>query len=105
MDLRTDGGRARGGDGERERVSLSEWSRVVDHLERLGETGDVAVDADEVSVRVGSSSVVVTRDGRVETGMPLHEFAADGVAALAFNHDAGVLAVETDDVTYEFRRP
>ena len=90
---------------EFERVALADWPAVVDACRRFAGEGRVDVDADRVTLSVGASSVVVTRDGRVETGMPLHAFAVDDAAALWFDHDGGRLAVDDDGVTYEFRRP
>jgi hypothetical protein len=52
----------------------------------------------------GTTHVTVYPSGRIETGMPLHEFA--GVPErLVFDHDAGELRVERDGVAYTFRRP
>ena len=52
----------------------------------------------------GVTHVTVRPDGRIETGMPLHEFA--GVAdRLVFDHDAGELRVEREGTDYTFRRP
>lgn len=52
----------------------------------------------------GTTHVTVRPDGRVETGMPLHEFSG-APDRLVFDHDAGELHVEGDGVSYTFRRP
>ncbi|PSQ05671.1 hypothetical protein BRC92_02190, partial [Halobacteriales archaeon QS_4_69_31] len=52
----------------------------------------------------GVTHVTVHPDGRIETGMPLHEFAGDA-DRLVFDHDAGELHVEREDGRYTFRRP
>lgn len=88
-----------------ERVALADWDAVVEACRRFAGAGRADVDEDRVTLSMGASSLVVTRDGRVETGMPLHAFAADDVGALWFDHDGGRLAVDDDGVTYEFRRP
>ncbi len=64
------------------------------------------MDADRITVTVGSAHVTVTRDGYVETGMPLHEFEKGGVETLRFDHEAGHLRIHgADGLDYEFRRP
>ncbi|WP_415382670.1 hypothetical protein [Halosimplex sp. TS25] len=60
----------------------------------------------------GTTHVTVRLDGRVETGMPLHEFSGSS-DRLVFDHPAGELRVETDaepdsdgpNLSYTFRRP
>lgn len=52
----------------------------------------------------GVTHVTVHPDGRIETGMPLHEFAGEA-DRLVFAHDAGELRVERDGTDYTFRRP
>jgi hypothetical protein len=96
--LRTDGGYTA--------VPVADWPTVVEHLRRFGEPGTVDVDTDRVAVSVGRSSVTVTREGRVETGMPLHGFRREDVDTLEFDHEAGTLRIrDGDGLVYEFRRP
>lgn len=54
----------------------------------------------------GVTHVTITPDGRVETGMPLHEFAG-APDRLVFDHENGELRAETadGDTSYTFRRP
>jgi len=54
----------------------------------------------------GVTHVTVTADGRIETGMALHEFAG-APDRLVFDHGAGELRVEDadGDTSYTFRRP
>jgi hypothetical protein len=93
------------------RVPLAEWESVIEHLERFGQRGDVAVEDDRVRVESGGARLVVTRDGRVETGMPLHDFESGGIDALYVDHDGGRVQVRGADAAggggmeYEFRRP
>jgi len=92
----TDGGTA---------VDPTDTAAVREHLERFA-------GADRVSERDGAvvadfrgvTHVTVHPDGRIETGMPLHEFAGDA-DRLVFDHDAGELHVEREDGRYTFRRP
>jgi hypothetical protein len=88
-----------------ERVLLSDWSAVVEHVRRFGESGSVEIADDRAVAEFGTAHLTVERDGRVESGMPLHAFDADGVEALAFDHDDGAVRVTAGDVRYEFRRP
>ncbi|MFB6219150.1 MAG: hypothetical protein ABEH77_08270 [Halobacteriaceae archaeon] len=93
-------------DGGYTEVPIEDWAAVVEHLRRFGAPGEVTVEDGRVAVSVGSSRVAVTRDGRVETGMPLHGFEKAGVETLGFDHDAGRLRVQgADGLVYEFRRP
>jgi hypothetical protein len=94
--------------GDFVRVPLSEWEAVVEHLQRFGEPGSVTVGDDRIRVETGSADLAVTRAGRVETGMPLHDFASEGVDALYVDHERGrvqVRGTEESGLEYEFRRP
>jgi len=88
-----------------ERVPLSEWDRVVDALRQFAGSASVTEEEDRVRIDFRSAHVEVTRDGRVETGMPLHEFERTDAADLVVDHDAGELTVEGKGVAYTFRRP
>lgn len=93
-------------DGGYTAVSIADWASVVEHLRQFGERGTVDVEDDRVAVSVGGSSLTVTRDGRVETGMSLHGFQRENVETLEIDHEAGHLRVRGDDgLVYEFRRP
>ncbi|MFC4542153.1 hypothetical protein ACFO5R_09455 [Halosolutus amylolyticus] len=87
------------------RIPLTNWETVRDELRRFGETGNVTAEDDRIRIDFGSARVEVTRNGRVSTGMPLHEFEQDGAVELVVDHDAGALTIDADDVTYTFRRP
>ena len=87
-------------------VPLSDWGAVEDNLRRFARSGTVDVDDDRITASVGRAHVAVTRTGRVETGMPLHEFTKADVESLRFDHEAGRLEIRDEDgLTYEFRRP
>ncbi|WP_440769758.1 hypothetical protein [Natronorubrum sp. DTA28] len=87
------------------RVRLDDWEAAVDELRRFGTTGDVTTGDDWIRLDFGSAQVEVTQTGRVSTGMALHEFEREGEVEILVDHDEGTLAVETDDVSYTFRRP
>lgn len=91
-------------DEEFERVPLDDWAAVVDAVERFAADGAVETDDGSVSAQLGSARVRITRDGAIETGMPLHGFAADGVDAIYVDAERGRLQVR-EGVDYEFRRP
>ncbi|MFB6178816.1 MAG: hypothetical protein ABEI77_03715 [Halorientalis sp.] len=96
-------------DGGPERVALADWGTVVDHLDDFCQGGKFTVEDDCVTCEFPNAQVVVTRDGTVETGMPLHTFEREGVDALLFDHERGELTVELgaegDRLGYTFHRP
>jgi len=90
-----------------QRVDPTDRVAVRRALERFAGTDAVSERGDGglVAQFRGVTHVTVHDDGRVETGMPLHEFAGTP-DLLVFDHEAGELRVERDDdVTYTFRRP
>jgi hypothetical protein len=86
-------------------VSLDDWEAIEEHLRRMG--GTVERDGDRLELRAGSARFTVTRTGRVEAGMPLHDLQTDDVVALTFDHERPAIRLETaeDGVRYEFRVP
>jgi hypothetical protein len=86
-----------------ERLSLAEWDRVVEALERFADR-TTRTDG-EVSATFGNAHIELHRDGTVSAGMPMHEFSADGDVTLLFDHDAGEFHVTGEGVGYTFRRP
>jgi len=95
---RTDGGTV---------VDPADTAAVRDHLERFAGV-DAVTTRDDGAIRAdfgGVTHVVVRPDGRVETGMPLHEFSGP-VEALRFDHEAAALHVTAGEgIEYTFRRP
>ncbi|SEQ95140.1 hypothetical protein [Natrinema salaciae] len=87
------------------RVQLGDWETVIDELRRFGETGDVTTGDDRIRIDFGAAHLEVSRDGRVSTGMPLHDFDWRGAVEFVVDHDAGSLTIDADDVAYTFRRP
>lgn len=87
------------------RIPLGDWQAVLDELHRFGTTGSVRTGDGWIRVDFGSAHVEASRDGRVSTGMPLHEFDHVGEVDLVVDHEAGSVTIEADDVTYTFRRP
>lgn len=93
-------------DGGYETVPLSDWEAVEAHLRRFADGGRVVADEERIALSVGSARFAVTREGHVETGMPLHEFTKDEVESLRFDHGSGVVQVHgADGLAYEFRHP
>ncbi|MFC7142356.1 hypothetical protein ACFQMA_21270 [Halosimplex aquaticum] len=94
-------------DSDRETVDPADRETLRRHLERFAGAGSVAERDDGALVAQfrGVTHVTVLPDGRVETGMPLHEFAGRP-DRLVFDHEAGELRAERgDEVSYTFRRP
>ena len=86
-----------------ERFSLDEWDAL---RERVREVDATATDtADEIVVDDGTGRFVVTREGTVSGSMPRHEFARDGVDAVAVASDGSALRVyDAENATeYVFR--
>ncbi|WP_135362641.1 hypothetical protein [Halosimplex halophilum] len=93
-------------DPDTESVDPGDSAAVRRALERFAGTDAVSERDDGAVVAQfrGVTHVTVRPDGRVETGMPLHEFS--GIPdRLVVDHDAGELHVERDGVSYTFRRP
>jgi len=88
-----------------ERVAIENWHTVADHLREFAAGGEVSESGEGIEVTVGSATLLVTKDGRVSAGMPLHDFEDGGVEALYFDHDREAIRVEGGDLSYEFRKP
>jgi hypothetical protein len=88
-----------------QRVQLNEWETLIDELRRFGRAGDVTATDDRIHINFGSARVELSRDGTLQTGMPLHDFTHDDTVAVVVDHDAGTLTVDADTVSYTFRRP
>ncbi|WP_158055403.1 hypothetical protein [Halorussus halophilus] len=89
-----------------ERVLISDWHAIVDHLRQFfGTFGAISESDDRLSVAVGNAGFSVTKDGRVTAGMPLHSFEDGAVEALYFDHERDRIRIEGDDRSYEFRKP
>ncbi|MCU4719417.1 hypothetical protein [Halapricum hydrolyticum] len=65
----------------------------------------MTTDEGRVHVDFGSAEIEVSQDGTLRTGMPLHDFAHDDTVEVVVDHDSGTLTVESDTVSYTFRRP
>jgi hypothetical protein len=87
-------------------VPLEEWDRLTTELREFADgEGTVEESDEEIRVDFGSAQVALTREGRVETGMPLHDFATADAVAIEFDHDAGEFHVRGEHATYRFERP
>lgn len=87
------------------RIKLNEWERLTEQMRRFGQAGEVTIDDGRVHIDFGSSEIEVSQDGKLKTGMPLHDFAHDDTVEIVVDHDSGTLTVESDTVSYTFRRP
>ncbi|MFC4989516.1 MULTISPECIES: hypothetical protein [Saliphagus] len=88
-----------------ERVELSDWVELTAQLRRFADGAETTVDDDRIRIEFGSAHVEIGREGRVETGMPLHGFEREGDAEFVVDHEAGTLTVEGETTSYTFRRP
>lgn len=86
-------------------IPLSDWDRLEAELRELH--GTVTASDDRIELKSGSARFAVTRDGRVEAGMPLHDLTTGSVTALAVDDERGAIRLVTDDeeTAYEFRIP
>jgi ribosomal protein L21E len=85
-------------------VEVTDWDAVTAELERFCTDGTLHVESDMASCTAGDATIEIYANGRVQGGMPLHEF--DGrVDTLEFDHSAGTITVESEEVRYTFRRP
>jgi hypothetical protein len=87
------------------RVQLDEWDTLIDELRQFGRAGDVTATDERIHIDFDSARVELSRDGTLQTGMPLHEFTHKDAVAVVVDHDAGTLTVDADTVSYTFRRP
>jgi hypothetical protein len=86
-------------------IPLTDWHRIESALRDLH--GTVTASDDRIELQSGSARFAVTRDGRVEAGMPLHDLTTGSVTALEFDHERSAIRLVTDDeeTAYEFRIP
>ena len=86
-------------------VDPTDTEAVRRNLERFAGPDRVSERDDAVVADFrGVTHVTIHPDGRIETGMPLHEFTGT-VDRLVFDHDAEELHVEHEGTSYTFRRP
>jgi hypothetical protein len=86
-------------------IPLSAFDRVTEELRAFADGAPLTETDDAVRVAFENARVEVTRDGRVEAGMPLHDLAAVDATAVAVDHEAGELRVRAEGVAYTIRRP
>jgi hypothetical protein len=86
------------------RVPIADWAALERHLRAIG--GAVETTDEAIRMESGNAHVTVTREGDVDTGMPLHAFEREGVTALYVDTDRGRIRVYgPDGLAYEFRNP
>jgi hypothetical protein len=91
-------------DAEAEFVPVDDFDRLADRL-RAWCDGPVEVGADRIRCAAGAARFAVTRDGRVEAGMPLHDLAREGVERVGFDPDGRTLVLSGPGFRYRFRHP
>lgn len=84
---------------------LSDTATVADALRRVFGAEHVTVVDGSVVCQAGTTRFMVTNDGRIETGMPLHELEAAVVDGLRVDPEAGSIMVVLPDAEYVFRCP
>jgi hypothetical protein len=96
-------------DGGATRVSIGNWDAVVENLSEFCQEGVLSTDDGRAVCEFPNAQVIVTRDGTVETGMPLHTFEREGVESILVDHERGELKVTTTSdghrLAYTFHRP
>lgn len=86
------------------RVPVDDLGTLEQHLREVG--GSVEATDEAVRLESGRAHLTVTREGNVDTGMPLHTFQTDGVDALYVDTDRGRVRVYgPEGLSYEFRTP
>ncbi|MFB6229321.1 MAG: hypothetical protein ABEH88_12360 [Halobacteriales archaeon] len=86
------------------RVPIEDWEELERHLREV--EGTVETTDGVIQLRSGDAQFTVTRDGDIDTGMPLHAFEREGVEALYVDADGDRIRVYgSEGVSYEFRSP
>lgn len=86
-------------------IHLTDWDALTAELQQFGATGDVTTDDQRIRVAFRSAYIEVTKEGTISTGMPLHDLEHDGDMTLSVDHENGSITIETDALSYTFRRP
>jgi hypothetical protein len=86
------------------RVPIDDWEKLERHLREVD--GSVETVDGVIQLRSGSAQFTVTREGDVDTGMPLHAFEREGVEALYVDTERDRIRVYgPEGLAYEFRSP
>jgi hypothetical protein len=85
-------------------VEITDWDAVTTELERFCADGAFHVESDMASCTVGDATIEIYANGRVQGGMPLHEFGGR-VETLEFDHREGTITAESEELSYTFRQP
>jgi hypothetical protein len=86
------------------RVPIDDWAELERHLREV--EGSVETADGVIQLRSGDAQFTVTREGDVDTGMPLHAFEREGVDVLYVDADRDRIRVYgPEGVSYEFRSP
>jgi tetrahydromethanopterin S-methyltransferase subunit G len=86
------------------RVAIEDWEELERRLREV--EGSVETVDGVIQLRSGDAQFTVTREGDIDTGMPLHAFEREGVEALYVDADRDRIRVYgPEGVAYEFRSP
>jgi hypothetical protein len=86
------------------RVPIDDWAELERHLREVD--GSVETADGVIQLRSGDAQFTVTREGDVDTGMPLHAFEREGVDVLYVDAERDRIRVYgPEGLAYEFRSP
>jgi len=83
-----------------EAVSIDDWDGLAAALSAVG---DVDSADDRLVVTADAGEFTVTREGRIDAGMPLHSLSREAVSRLYVDRENGRIRLEGDGMAYEFR--
>jgi len=87
-----------------ERLRVTNWERLVEELERF-DAAERTVETDSVRLSFDRAHLTITREGRFDAGMPLHEVSGETADTVTIDHTAGTVTLAGDSFEYTFRRP
>lgn len=87
-----------------EHLQVTNWERLVEELERF-DAPERTVETDSVRLSFDRAHLTVTREGRFDAGMPLHEVSGEAAETVTVDHTDGTVTLTGDSLEYTFRRP
>jgi hypothetical protein len=87
-----------------DQLPIDDWERVVAALERF-DAPDLTVEDGTARLSFDRAHLHLSRDGRFDAGMPLHDVDGEQADTVVVDHEAGTLSLVGDTVEYTFRRP
>ena len=89
----------------KQEMTLADWDALTSAMMKFDE--DVVTTDDRIEVELGTAHIILTRDGTIDTGMPLHSFehnSADPNEISITVHDDS-LEFGVDKSHYVFKHP